>query len=303
MKNKLLIIGFLFSIILISLIGIYTLSTEQKLLQSINQGENHFKEITTAATEIASYAKRAEGHLFLYINLHRVQDKNKFPMRVKSLNAQISILESKLKNREAIRILDKIKSNTREIIPGGNFLIVRHDKAMKARGKIDFKLFENEIFRLHDIFSNVRKFGVELAKFEINLESELKLALSENFQRQKKYLRIMIILFSAFALCLGYLLIRMTNNLNIEIYNRKKSEKVVELERNKLQNALENVKTLSGLLPICSGCKKVRDDEGYWNQIDSYIEKHSDAQFSHGLCEDCTKEYYGIEPPAVKAEK
>lgn len=303
MRNKLLIIGFLFSIILISVVGIYTLSTEQKLFHTLNKGENHFKDITTAATEIASYAKRAEGHLFLYISLHRMQDKNKFPIRVKSLNDQILILESKLKNIEAIGMLNKIKSNTREIIPRGNNLIVLYDRAMKSRGKFNYELYKQEILKLHNYFSNIRKLGVELAKLEINLESELKLVLSENFQLQKKYLRIMIILFSGFALCLGYVLIRMTNNLNIENYNRKQSEKVIELERNKLLSALENVKTLSGLLPICSGCKKIRDDEGYWNQIDSYIEKHSDAQFSHGLCEDCANEYYGIEPKAVKVEK
>ncbi|MHC4883933.1 MAG: response regulator [Planctomycetota bacterium] len=57
-----------------------------------------------------------------------------------------------------------------------------------------------------------------------------------------------------------------------------------------LQEALENIKTLKGLLPICGACHKVRDDEGYWQQIESYISDHSDAQFSHTLCNDCLKE-------------
>lgn len=303
MRNKLLIVGFLLSIILISVIGIYTLHIEQKHIQTINKGDLHFKEITTAATETASYAKRAEGHLFLYLILHREADKNKFPNRVQSLNNQIAILEKKLKNRKAIAILNRIKSNTREILPLGNNLIKHHDKAMKTKGNFDIERYRKEVLDLHDNFSRVRKYGVELTKLEINLENELKLALFENFHHQKRYLRILIVLFSVFAICLGYLLIKMTNNLNTEIYNRKQSEKVIEQERNKLKSALENVKTLSGLLPICSGCKKIRDDEGYWNQIDSYIEKHSEAQFSHGLCEDCTNEFYGIEPPAVKVEK
>ncbi len=59
-----------------------------------------------------------------------------------------------------------------------------------------------------------------------------------------------------------------------------------------LQEALRNVQTLSGLLPICAGCKKIRDDQGYWNQIESYIQKHSQAQFTHSLCPDCLMKYY-----------
>jgi hypothetical protein len=59
-----------------------------------------------------------------------------------------------------------------------------------------------------------------------------------------------------------------------------------------LQSALGEVKALRGLLPICSICKKVRDDKGYWDQIETYIEKHSDAQFTHGICPDCVRNFY-----------
>jgi len=59
-----------------------------------------------------------------------------------------------------------------------------------------------------------------------------------------------------------------------------------------LQKALDRVKTLSGLLPICASCKKVRDDQGYWNQIEAYIETYSEAQFSHGICPDCAEKLY-----------
>ena len=67
--------------------------------------------------------------------------------------------------------------------------------------------------------------------------------------------------------------------------------KVCERTRD-LQEALSKVKTLSGLLPICTHCKKIRDDQGYWNQIEAYIEKHSDAAFSHSICRECAKKYY-----------
>jgi len=73
---------------------------------------------------------------------------------------------------------------------------------------------------------------------------------------------------------------------------RKQDETEREHLISELQAALAQVKTLSGLLPICSGCKKIRDDQGYWNRIETFISKHSDAQFSHGICPDCTKKYF-----------
>jgi PAS domain S-box-containing protein len=73
--------------------------------------------------------------------------------------------------------------------------------------------------------------------------------------------------------------------------------KEVELEREglikKLNEALRDVKTLGGLIPICSSCKKIRDDKGYWNQLESYFEQHSTALFSHSLCPGCMDEIYG----------
>lgn len=73
--------------------------------------------------------------------------------------------------------------------------------------------------------------------------------------------------------------------------------KQLEKEREKLiaelRVALDEVKTLRGLLlPICSSCKKIRDDKGYWNEVESYISHHSDAQFTHGICPDCIKKNY-----------
>lgn len=59
-----------------------------------------------------------------------------------------------------------------------------------------------------------------------------------------------------------------------------------------LQAALADIQTLSGLLPICAHCKKIRDDKGYWNQIEEYISRFSDASFSHSLCPDCASKHY-----------
>jgi hypothetical protein len=62
-----------------------------------------------------------------------------------------------------------------------------------------------------------------------------------------------------------------------------------------LREAMENVKTLRGFIPICAKCKKIRDDKGYWNQIEKYLAEHSEALFSHGICPECTEELYGDE--------
>lgn len=59
-----------------------------------------------------------------------------------------------------------------------------------------------------------------------------------------------------------------------------------------LEAALAKVKLLSGMLPICSGCKKIRDDKGYWNQVENYVQKHSEATFTHGLCPECSDKYF-----------
>jgi len=63
-------------------------------------------------------------------------------------------------------------------------------------------------------------------------------------------------------------------------------------EKHKLQIALGDVKKLSGFFPICANCKKIRDDQGYWNQIEEYIRDHSEAEFTHSICPECTKKLY-----------
>jgi hypothetical protein len=81
-------------------------------------------------------------------------------------------------------------------------------------------------------------------------------------------------------------------DLQIEIQNREKVEKEKEKLIVELQQALDEVKVLSGMLPICSFCKNIRNDEGYWQEIETYIQDHSSAEFSHSICQDCLKKYY-----------
>ncbi len=86
-----------------------------------------------------------------------------------------------------------------------------------------------------------------------------------------------------------------TQGIARDITERKKAEKEREKLFHELQEAMAEVKTLSGLLPICASCKKVRDDKGYWNQIEEYLETQADVSFSHGICPECLKDLYGNE--------
>jgi len=80
--------------------------------------------------------------------------------------------------------------------------------------------------------------------------------------------------------------------------DQEKEKLIIELKQ-----ALKEIKTLSGLIPLCSMCKKIRDDKGYWNQLEFYIEKYSDATFSHSMCPECSDELYGKENWYLKMKK
>lgn len=81
---------------------------------------------------------------------------------------------------------------------------------------------------------------------------------------------------------------KMVTELNKRLAIEKEQKKLIR----KLQNAVEKINTLSGLLPICSACKKVRDDKGYWQQIETYVQDHSPAEFSHSICPECAEKHY-----------
>ena len=86
------------------------------------------------------------------------------------------------------------------------------------------------------------------------------------------------------------------STINEQLYLEIGEKEKLQAEREKiiadLQSALNEIKKLSGMLPICASCKKIRDDKGYWNQLEDYISKHSEAVFSHGICPECAKKLY-----------
>ncbi|MBU0514145.1 MAG: DUF3365 domain-containing protein [Proteobacteria bacterium] len=83
-----------------------------------------------------------------------------------------------------------------------------------------------------------------------------------------------------------------TRHLGLGLQERLKAAQDRERLIAELQEALAKVKTLSGLVPICSNCKKIRDDQGFWQQVEVYVREHSEAEFSHGICPDCLRKLY-----------
>jgi len=88
-----------------------------------------------------------------------------------------------------------------------------------------------------------------------------------------------------------------------DITHFKQAEQEKEKLIADLKQALSKLKILNGLLPICASCKKIRDDKGYWNQLETYIQNHSDALFSHGICPDCSEKLYGKQAWYVEMKK
>ena len=80
--------------------------------------------------------------------------------------------------------------------------------------------------------------------------------------------------------------------LQSQLSSGLKGNALLEAVRGYSKDLEKKVSTLSGFLPICASCKKIRDDRGYWNQVEAYISAHSEIEFSHSLCPECTKKLY-----------
>jgi tetratricopeptide (TPR) repeat protein len=143
----------------------------------------------------------------------------------------------------------------------------------------------NEINRMQVLFETEKKAKeIEILK----KEAEVQIT-----QRNTLIVGFVSILAIAFTLLINN---RSRKKLNVILQKqnreiRIKNDELSELN-DQLKNAIAEVKSLSGMLPICANCKKIRDDQGYWNQVEIYIKDHSDVHFSHGICPDCIDNLY-----------
>jgi len=86
--------------------------------------------------------------------------------------------------------------------------------------------------------------------------------------------------------------------INVDITERKRYETEREKLIGELQKALAEVRTLSGMIPICAWCKNLRNDEGYWSTVEQYVGTHTSATLTHGMCPDCTAKFLAETDPA-----
>ncbi|MDA3831916.1 MAG: hypothetical protein PF495_00815, partial [Spirochaetales bacterium] len=121
---------------------------------------------------------------------------------------------------------------------------------------------------------------------------EIYYDITDRKKRLDKLLHTSSLILILLAISLQYTIIISLLKAGRNIIKREKAEQLRDVLISNLQDALAKVKTLSGFLPICANCKKIRDDNGYWNQIEAYIRDHSEAEFSHGICPDCEKKLY-----------
>ena len=144
-------------------------------------------------------------------------------------------------------------------------------------GKTDHEVFPEEIaeqFRAADL--RVQELGAPIRVEEVAMvDGELRHYLSSKFPIRNA---------DGELVATGVVATDITDKMLAE---KERDESLRELER-----AFSQIKTLKGLIPICASCKKIRDDSGFWNHMESYVQAHSDATFSHGMCPDCEAEWY-----------
>ena len=172
-KQK-LIFGFVIISLLVGLVGFLGLYANNHIVTSFEKGEEHFGSIIEASNEVSSYAKRAQGHTMLYLTLHNRTDRKKASDRIASLREQIAILDDKIEDPDALKLLNDTKSKTNEMQYTIESLIELHDKRNgKKPGHLILENHETLIRYLDNVSSKIRQNGLELGALELTLEEEL----------------------------------------------------------------------------------------------------------------------------------
>ena len=215
-----LISGNIVIIVLVIAIGIFGLLSRGNIVRSFESAETHFRSIITSATEVSSYAKRAEGHLILFLTLRKEEDREKFFDRYNSLVEEIKVLDLAVKVPEAREYVEKIRSSTDRLLPAGKTLLEAYDRDMSAFGHFNLAKREAGIRAFNEIASEIRQYGVDLAIAEA--------VLSENAHRTalKKAASLQTY---GFAVILGGVMIVLIQGY---LFSKKIADPIVELKNN-----------------------------------------------------------------------
>ncbi len=186
-----------------------------------------------------------------------------------------------------------------ENLAAASYLISNH-------GFTNLKVAAPTKYRNYELFLAVRNDWPELvsiinkwlAALPPEKHSEIRNEwLSLKYEYGIRYIDIVkyVLVSAAFFITILSVILVWNRKLKKEVESRRKAEMEKEKLINELKEALADIDLLGGLLPICSNCRKIRDDNGYWNQLEHYLEENSDLSFSHGLCPECEKALYGNE--------
>jgi len=214
-----LIVGFIVVSSLVGIVGFFGLYANQQIVNNFESGEMHFGAIVIAANEVSSYAKRAEGHIMLYLMLHNETDKQKVSTRIESLRSQISIIDEKAKNSQAREILSDIISKTDELQSVAESLIYVHDNEMNTTGKCEPENHKELILKLNKASSAIREDGVKLTELETRLKAEQE----ETAKKNAEFLYDVILAISVVAffvaLIIGYFIAKNITNSVMKLKN------------------------------------------------------------------------------------
>ena len=207
-----LILAFIIISLLVGLVGIIGLYANNRVVNSYEIGEEHFGSIIEASNEVSSYAKRAEGHTFLFLTLHNESDRKKLFQRIASLREQIAIIEGKVKDPDAIRILNDTKSKTDMLQSIIDSLFKLYDNEIKTTGEFDFKNHEELIRKLDDVSAAIRQNGLELGTIEIDLQSKHNLQAKQEASSLYDIIFIISGIAIFFALIIGIIIDKNISN-------------------------------------------------------------------------------------------
>jgi len=186
---------------------------------------------------------------------------------LKRTSVNLVIIDLGLPDMSGLEVLSKVKADnpsTEGIILTGNASL---DSAIEATNKGAFSYLLKP-YDLDQLLLHIKR--------AIEKQQARETIARDNIEMEKMYLHLR----------------NVNAELTHEVAVRKKAEEEKEKLINELKESLTKIKTLSGLLPICAWCKKIRDDAGYWQQLEFYIGKQSGAEFSHSICPECLKENF-----------
>ncbi len=233
--------------------------------------------------------------LFLFDYFHRLGPDSKENIDIivettcKALNAAVALynrLEGDL--LKTWSIFNEPPGYKREDTPSGH---ICYDMTIRKRSAdnlspVVLENLEGSIWEKLD--ANVKAYNIKsYLAFPVLLENRVVGSLCVVDTVQRTYSQIEKDILEAFSKAITLEEERKLAQERLTKSNEELTEKNKEIE-----NYFQKVKVLNGLLPICASCKKIRDDKGYWNQIETYIHEHSEAEFSHSICQECMQKLY-----------